>query len=85
MWDSNWGFTIIRDPAINPQIVGFPYNKDPNRVPLLSKTPNNPEARKDPVLSVQGVAEMHLWTCLGPFIASALFVHGDYPIRQKSG
>ena len=33
-------FTEIRDPKIDPQIVGFPYNKDPNKVPLISETPN---------------------------------------------
>ena len=27
-----WGFMIIRDSNIDPQIEGFPYNKDPNKV-----------------------------------------------------
>ena len=30
------GFTIIRDLYIDPQIVGPPYNQDPNKVPLIS-------------------------------------------------
>ena len=34
---SIWGFTKIRD--IGPQIVGFPCNKNPNKVPLVSETP----------------------------------------------
>ena len=45
------GFTKIGDPKITPQIIGFPFNKnplvsetpmfskDPNKVPLLSETP----------------------------------------------
>ena len=28
-------------PTINPQIVGFPYKKDPIRHPLISETPMN--------------------------------------------
>ena len=29
----------MRDPKYRPQIVGFPYNEDPNEVPLISETP----------------------------------------------
>ena len=28
-----WGFTIISDPNLDTQIVGSPYNQDPNKVP----------------------------------------------------
>ena len=33
------GFTKIGDPENRPQIVASPYNKDPNKVPLVSETP----------------------------------------------
>ena len=29
----------MRDPVYGPQIVGFPYNKDPNEVFLISEPP----------------------------------------------
>ena len=34
-----WEFTKLRDPNIDLQIVGFPYNENPNKVPLMSETP----------------------------------------------
>ena len=34
-----WEVTKTGDPPILSQIVGFPYNEDPNKVPLISETP----------------------------------------------
>ena len=34
-----WGFTIISDPCIDPQIVGSLYSKDPKKVPLIFVDP----------------------------------------------
>ena len=34
------GFMKIGDPKINPQIVGFSYHKDPNKVPLMFGNPH---------------------------------------------
>ena len=37
---SRWGFTKIGgDPKIDPQIVGSPYDEDPNKVPRSSENP----------------------------------------------
>ena len=33
------GFMKTRDPEYSPQMVGFPYNGDPNKVPRISETP----------------------------------------------
>ena len=32
------GFRVPGAPNIAPQTIGFPYNEDPNKVPLISET-----------------------------------------------
>ena len=36
------GFRDSGTPKIDPQIVGFPCNKDPKKVPRISETPMRP-------------------------------------------
>ena len=38
-WLQIWLFTNIRAPNIVPQVVGLPYNEDPNKVLLMSEPP----------------------------------------------
>ena len=45
---SEMGVSEDRGPSIDPQIERFPYNKDPNNVPLVSETPKFSELFRTP-------------------------------------
>ena len=38
---SKWGFMKKGAPKKDPQIVGFPYNWEPKKLPLISETPKS--------------------------------------------